>query len=373
MSSAPLRPSVCSWPGREAQPADQRHPKRSRRPPGSVGTSMGYRSRSSWRPLAQRPSFEEIAAGRRPLPVPSHGGGHRPSSDPPGGHGLELRALGRRATLLDRLSVFAGGFRSRRCGRLPRAWMPTPTTSLGGWWKRRSSCGARRRDPLPPSRDVVRQYAAERLMRGVAAVRQGSGFLALAVGPDAGPGQLRGLRQLDADINMRTASAFAVCVRRRGDRASVRSQRCGRTGMPWPPGGRSRSSRVGDRSPEPPMAHTRAIFGGGSSPGRRRLPSGAVLAKLLDAAAAADSRSTSTLRTAPQPRHARERKTRPRSDIRSGRSRLLGLDGDHDVSTAQLNLAVVYSMGEDRRRDSMPRRPASSRRIGSAEAPDLPS
>ena len=202
--------------------------------------------------------------------------------------------------------------------------------------------------------ETVRQYAAERLeLRGeTAAVRQchAEHFLTLAESVrDPWPwaasrpaAARRGHRQHPDRLGVRRR------VRRRGVGASARRSVVAVLARPWPPGGGSRSSRVGDRSPGSPAhdAYTRAVFGAGilawsvGDYGRVR-----VLAnELLESATATNSRSDEHAAYKLLSHVTLRERDFAAAERYSKRTLALArkLENDHDVSTAQLNLAVVY-------------------------------
>ena len=258
--------------------------------------------------------------------------------------------------LLDRLSVFAGGLAlagaAAVCldgddaravdlvGRLVEASLIVPEEREGGMRYRLL--------------ETVRQFAAEQLdsRQDTVAVRRRHAdyFLILAeLAETRGPGQARGLRRLDAEIdNMRTAADFAV---ESGD--SETELRL--VAALWPywhvrghlAEGRDRlEAAIARDGSAAAGAYTRAVFGAGilawsiGDYSRAR----ALAKDLLEAAGA---------NVSPSDEHAgykllshvalRERKFAA-AERYSKRTLALArtIDSDHDVATAQLNLAVVY-------------------------------
>jgi predicted ATPase len=259
-------------------------------------------------------------------------------------------------TLLDRLSVFTGGFTiaaiadvcldgpdagaDEVVGRLVDASLIAPEARDGGTRYRLL--------------ETVRQYAAERLeARGETAAfrrRHAEHFLSVAESTQTrGAGQLRGLRQLDADIdNMRSASEFAISS---GD-AETEMRFVAALWPYWHVRGHLAEGRdrleaaIARQGATASGAYTRVVFGAGilawsiGDYGRTR-----VLAnELLEAAARSNSRSDEHGANKLLSHVALRERKFAAAERYSKRTLVLArtLESDHDVSTAQLNLAVVY-------------------------------
>jgi predicted ATPase/DNA-binding SARP family transcriptional activator len=259
-------------------------------------------------------------------------------------------------TLLDRLSVFAGGFTLAGVAAVCLDGLDDGADDLVGRLVEASLIVPEEHEGETRYRllETVRQYAAERLeSRGeTAAVRRrhAGHFLTVAEAAQTrGAGQLRGLRQLDADIdNMRAAVEIAVAS---GDaETEVRL-----VAALWPywhvrghlAEGRDRvEAAIAREGATRSGAYTRAVFGAGilawsvGDYGRVR-----VLAKeLLDTATATESRSDEHAANKLLSHVALRERDFAGAERYSRRTLALArkLESDHDVSTAQLNLAVVY-------------------------------
>jgi predicted ATPase/DNA-binding SARP family transcriptional activator len=260
-------------------------------------------------------------------------------------------------TLLDRLSVFAGGFTLAAAATVCLDGLTAGAVDLVGRLVEASLVAPEERDGETRYRllETVRQYAAERLESHgeTAAVRRRHAGHFLTVAESAqtrGAGQLRGLRQLDADIdNMRAAAEFAIAS---GDvDTEIRL-----AAAVWPywhvrghlAEGRDRLEAAIARKAAAASsgAYTRAVFGAGilawsvGDYGRVR-----VLAKeLLDTATATASRSDEHAAYKLLSHVALRERNFAAAERYSKRTLALArkLESDHDVSTAQLNLAVVY-------------------------------
>jgi predicted ATPase/DNA-binding SARP family transcriptional activator len=258
--------------------------------------------------------------------------------------------------LLDRLSVFAGGFTLAAAATVCLDGLDARAVDLVGRLVEASLIVPEERDGETRYRllETVRRYAAERLeSRGeTAAVRRRHAGHFLTVAESAqtrGAGQSRGLRQLDADIdNMRAAAEFAIAS---GDvDTEIRL-----AAALWPywhvrghlAEGRDRlEAAIAREGVTGAAAYTRAAFGAGilawsvGDYGRVR-----VLAKeLLDTARATASRSDEHAAYKLLSHVALRERNFAAAERYSKRTLALArkLDSDHDVSTAQLNLAVVY-------------------------------
>ena len=242
-------------------------------------------------------------------------------------------------TLLDRLSVFAGGFTLAAAAAVCLAGLDGGADDLVGRLVDASLIVPEERDGETRYRllETVRQYAAERLeSRGETADvrrRHADHFLTLAESAQTrGAGQLRGLGQLDADIDNlrdRAGPRRRVPATRRPSCGS--SRRCGRTGTSVATLRKARDRLESAIAREGATAHgayTRAVYGAGilawsiGDYGRVR-----VLAKeLLDAPQRpATHDRTSTLGTSSSATsRSGSASSRPRSATRSGRSRLPG-------------------------------------------------
>ena len=259
-------------------------------------------------------------------------------------------------TLLGRLSVFAGGFTLTAAAAVCLAGLDGGADDLVGRLVDASLMVPEARDGETRYRllETVRQYAAERLeSRGETAdVRQrhADHFLTLAESVQTrGAGQLRGLRQLDADIdNMRTALDFAVAA---GD-AQTELRFVAALWPYWHVRGHLAEARdrlesaIAREGASAHDAYTRAAYGAGilawsiGDYGRVR-----VLAKeLLDSSRASGSRSDEHAGYKLLSHVALRERQFAAAERYSKRTLALArkLDSDHDVSTAQLNLAVVY-------------------------------
>ena len=322
---------------------------------------MGCRSRSSWRPPGRRPS-----RSRR-----SRAGSTTASSSSSRGDGCHRPAIGRSGrpwTGATSCSRTTSGRCSIDCRSSPEAsrspplppsacpaWTAAPTTSSGGWWTRRSSCPrsatARRGTACSRPCGSTRPNGSE--SRGETADvrrRHADHFLTLAESAQTrGAGQLRGLRQLDADIdNLRTALDFAVAS---GDAETELRF----VAALWPywhvrghlAEGRDRLESAIAREGATAQAPTPArSTGQGSSPGRSATTVGCGCSRrsCSTSPAATDSRSDEHAgykllsHVALRERHFAAAERYSKRTLALARK----LDSDHDVSTAQLNLAVVY-------------------------------
>ena len=259
-------------------------------------------------------------------------------------------------TLLDRLSVFAGGFTLAAGAAICFSGLHGGADDLVGRLVEASLIVPEERDGETRYRllETVRQYAAEQLESHgeTAAVRRRHAGHFLTVAESAqtrGAGQLRGLRQLGAEIdNMRAAAEFAIAS---GD---VDTEIRLAAGL-WPywhvrghlAEGRDRlEAAIAREAAAASGAYTRAVFGAGiiawsvGDYGRVR-----VLAKeLLDTATATDSRSDEHAAFKLLSHVALRERDFAGAERYSKRTLVLArkLKSDHDVSTAQLNLAVVY-------------------------------
>jgi len=259
-------------------------------------------------------------------------------------------------TLLDRLSVFAGGFTLGAAAVICVSGLEGGADDLVGRLVEASLIVPEEREGETRYRllETVRQYAAEQLEShgDTAAVRrrQAGHFLTVAESAQTrGGGQLRGLRQLDADIdNMRAAAEFAIAT---GDvDTEIRL-----AAALWPywhvrghlAEGRDRlEAAIAREAAAASGAYTRAVFGAGilawsvGDYGRVR-----VLAKeLLATATATDSRSDEHAAYKLLSHVALRERDFAGAERYSKRTLALArkLGSDHDISTAQLNLAVVY-------------------------------
>ena len=356
------RPSV-HGPGERcaAAPVGGTRGVRDRRP-GSAGTSTGSRSRSSWRPPGRRRS-----RSRR-----SRAGSTTASSSSSRGDGCHPPAIGRSGrpwTGATSCSRTRSGRCSVDCRCSPEASRspPLPPSACPAWTAAPIDLVGRLVDAslvVPEERDgetryrlleTVRQYAAERLeSRGETADvrrRHADHFLTLAESAQTrGAGQLRGLRQLDADIdNLRTALDFAVAA---GD-AETELRFVAALWPYWHVRGHLAEGRdrleaaIAREGATAHGAYTRAVYGAGilawsiGDYGRVR-----VLAKELLDSSSGHRLTIGRARwvQAPQPRRRFGSAQFAAAERYSKRTLALArkLDSDHDVSTAQLNLAVVY-------------------------------
>jgi predicted ATPase/DNA-binding SARP family transcriptional activator len=259
-------------------------------------------------------------------------------------------------TLLDRLSVFAGGFALAAATAICLSGLDGGADDLVGRLVEASLIVPEEREGETRYRllETVRQYAAEQLESHgeTAAVRRrhAGHFLLVAESTETrGAGQLRGLRQLDADIdNLRATSDFAVAS---GDAdTEVRL-----VAALWPywhvrghlaEGGDRLEAAIARDGAVASGAYTRAVFGAGilawsvGDYGRVR-----VLAKeLLDSATVTGSRSDEHAAYKLLSHVALRERDFAAAERYSERTLALArtLDSDHDISTAHLNLAVVY-------------------------------
>jgi tetratricopeptide (TPR) repeat protein len=259
-------------------------------------------------------------------------------------------------TLLDRLSVFAGGFTLAAAAAVCLSGLDGGADDLVGRLVEASLIVPEERDGETRYRllETVRQYAAEQLgSHGDTATVQRSHaeyFLTLAEAAETrGAGQLRGLRQLDADIdNTRAAAEFAVAS---GD-VDTEIRLVAALWPYWHVRGRLAEGRdrleaaIAREAAAASGAYTRALFGAGilawSVGDYVRVR---VLAKeLLAAASATDSRSDEHAAYKLLSHVALRERDFAAAERYSKRTLALArkLESDHDVSTAQLNLAVVY-------------------------------
>ncbi|MBA3476727.1 MAG: tetratricopeptide repeat protein, partial [Actinobacteria bacterium] len=259
-------------------------------------------------------------------------------------------------TLLDRLSVFAGGFTLAAAAAVCLDSLDADASDLVARLVEVSLIVPEERDGETSYRllETVRQYGAEHLeSRGETAAirrRHADTFLTIAEStPTRGAGQLRGLRQLDNDIdNMRVASEFAVAS---GD-AETELRLVAALWPYWHVRGHLAEGRdrleaaINREGVSGASAYSRAAFGAGilawsiGDYGRARV----IANELLAAASATGSPSEehaaykllSHVALRDRDFAAAERYSKRTLDL----ARTLG--SDHDVSTAQLNLAVVY-------------------------------
>jgi predicted ATPase/DNA-binding SARP family transcriptional activator len=259
-------------------------------------------------------------------------------------------------TFLDRLSVFSGGFTLAAAAAVCLDGLDTPAFDLVGRLVDASLVVPEERDGETRYRllETVRQYAAEQLEShgATAAVRRSHAGHFLTVAESAktrGAGQLGGLRRLDADIdNMRAAAESAIAS---GD-ADTEVRLVAALWPYWHVRGHLGEGRdrlegaIARQAAATSGAYTRAVFGAGilawsvGDYGRVR-----VLAKeLLDTATATDSRSDEHAAYKLLSHVALRERDFARAERYSKRTLALArkLESDHDVSTAQLNLAVVY-------------------------------
>jgi predicted ATPase/DNA-binding SARP family transcriptional activator len=258
--------------------------------------------------------------------------------------------------LLDRLSIFAGGFTLAAAAAICFSSLDGGADDLLGRLVEASLIVPEEREGETRYRllETVRQYAAERLeSHGETALvrrRHAGHFVTVAESTQThGAGQLRGLRQLDADVdNMRVAAEFAIAS---GDvDTEVRL-----AAALWPywhvrghlAEGRDRlEAAIAREGAIASGAYTRAVLGAGilawsvGDYGRVR-----VLAKeLLAAAKATDSRSDEHAAYKLLSHVTLRERDFAAAERHSKRTLVLArkLESDHDISTAQLNLAVVY-------------------------------
>jgi predicted ATPase/DNA-binding SARP family transcriptional activator len=259
-------------------------------------------------------------------------------------------------TLLDRLSVFAGGFTLDTAAAVALAGLDSPAVDLVGRLVDASLVVPEERDEGMRYRllETVRQYAAERLEgRGESAVirsAHSAHYLALAeTVPTRGAAQSRGLRQLDAEVdNLRSALELAAAA---GDtETELRFVAC-----LWPywhvrghlAEGRARlEAAIGRDGSAAAGAYSRAAFGAGilawSIGDYERARS--LAEELLAASAASASRWDEHAANKLLSHVALRERDYAASERFSKRTLALArlLENDHDISTAQLNLAVVY-------------------------------
>jgi predicted ATPase/DNA-binding SARP family transcriptional activator len=258
--------------------------------------------------------------------------------------------------LLDRLSIFAGGFTLAAAAAICLSGLDGDADDLVGRLVEASLIVPEEREGETRYRllETVRQYAAEQLeSRGETASvrrRHADHYLALAESAHTrGAGQLRGLRQLDADIdNLRAAADFAIVS---GD-VDTEIRLAAALWAYWNVRGHLAEGRdrleaaIAREAAAASGAYTRAVFGAGilawsvGEYGRVR-----VLAKeLLAAARATDSRSDEHAAYKLLSHVALRERDFAAAERHSKRTLALArkLESDHDVSTAQLNLAVVY-------------------------------
>jgi predicted ATPase/DNA-binding SARP family transcriptional activator len=259
-------------------------------------------------------------------------------------------------TLLDRVSVFAGGFTLAAAAAVCLEGLDAVAVDVVGRLVEASLIVPEERAEGMRYRllETVRQYAAERLdsRQKTVAVRSRHADYFLIVAESAetrGAGQSQGLRQLDADIdNLRAAAEFAI---ESGDR----EMELRLVATLWPywhvrghlAEGRDRlEAAIAREGPTALGAYTGAVFGAGilawsaGDYSRAR-----VLAKvLLSAASASDSPSDEHAGYKLLSHVALRERNFGAAERYSKRTLALArtLESDHDVSTAQLNLAVVY-------------------------------
>ena len=258
-------------------------------------------------------------------------------------------------TLLDRLAVFAGGFTLVDVAAVCLDGLDGGADDLVARLVEASLIVPEEREGETRYRllETVRQYAAERLETNGETVavqrRHADHFLTVAESAETrGAGQLRGLRQLDADIdNMRAAAEFSIAS---GVDTEIRL-----AAALWPywhvrgqlAEGRDRlEAAIAREGAAASGAYTRAVLGAGilgwsvGDYGRVR-----VLAKeLFDTAAATGSRWDEHAANKLLSHVALRERDFAGAERYSKRTLALArkLESDHDVSTAQLNLAVVY-------------------------------
>lgn len=259
-------------------------------------------------------------------------------------------------TLLDRMAVFAGGCTLAAAAAVCLDGLDAGAVDLVGRLVEASLIVPEERDGETRYRllETLRQYAAEQLESHgeTAAVRRRHAVHFLTVAESAqirGAGQRRGLRQLDADVdNMRAAAEFAIAS---GDvDTEIRL-----AAALWPywhvrghlVEGRDRlEATIAREAAAASGAYTRAVFGAGIlawSVGD--YPRARVLAKeLLTSASATDSRSDEHAAYKLLSHVALRERDFAGAERYSKRTLALArkLESDPDVSTAQLNLAVVY-------------------------------
>jgi predicted ATPase/DNA-binding SARP family transcriptional activator len=258
--------------------------------------------------------------------------------------------------LLDRLSVFAGGVTLAAAAAVCLDGLDARAVDLVGRLVEASLIVPEERDGETRYRllETVRQYAAERLeSRGeTAAVRRrhADQFLTLAESVQTrGAGQSQGLTQIDADLdNIRAALEFAVAS---GDA----DKELRLVAALWPywhvrghlAEGRDRlEAAIARENAAASGAYTRAAFGAGilawsiGDYSRTR----AIAKELLKAAKATASRSDEHAAYKLLSHVALRERKFAAAERYSKRTLELArrFDSDHDVSTAQLNLAVVY-------------------------------
>ncbi len=259
-------------------------------------------------------------------------------------------------TLLDRLAVFAGGFSLAAAAAVALDGRDARAVDLVERLVETSLIVPEERDGETRYRllETVRQYASERLQsRGESAAirrRHADHFLTVAESTETrGAGQSRGLRQLDADIdNLRAASEFAVTS---GDgETEVRL-----VAALWPywhvrghlVEGRDRlEAAIAREGVTATGAYSRAVFGAGilawsvGDYSRARV----IAKELLTSAGASGSRSDEHAAYKLLSHVALRERKFAAAERYSKRTLALArtLDSAHDVSTAQLNLAVVY-------------------------------
>jgi predicted ATPase/DNA-binding SARP family transcriptional activator len=259
-------------------------------------------------------------------------------------------------SLLDRLSVFAGGFTLDAAAAVAVQRLDAPAVDLVGRLVDASLVVPEERDGGMRYRllETVRQYAAERLEeRGETAVvrrAHSDHYLALAeTVPTRGAAQSRGLRQLDVEIdNLRSALELAGAS---GDvETELRFVAC-----LWPywhvrghlAEGRARlEDAIGRDGSAAHGAYTRAVFGAGilawsiGDYERARTLADELLAASVVSGSRSDEHAANKLMS----HVALRERDYPASERYSLRTLELArlLASDHDISTAQLNLAVVY-------------------------------
>jgi predicted ATPase/DNA-binding SARP family transcriptional activator len=257
---------------------------------------------------------------------------------------------------LDRLSVFAGGFTLASAAAVCLEGLDEDGVDLVGRLVEASLVVPEEHDGRTRYRllETVRQYAAERLESGgeTAALRgrHADHFLMVAEAAETrGPGQGKGLRQLDADVdNLRAAAEFAIAT----GQTETEVRLVAALWQYWHVRGYLAEGRerletaIAREGAADAEAYTRAAFGAGilawslGDYGRAR----GLAEELLGAAAANGSRSDEHAANKLLSHVALRERDFVAAERYSKRTLSLAtmLRSDHDVSTAQLNLAVVY-------------------------------
>jgi tetratricopeptide (TPR) repeat protein len=259
-------------------------------------------------------------------------------------------------TLLDRVSVFAGGFTLAAAAAVCLEGLDAVAVDLVGRLVEASLIVPEERAEGMRYRllETVRQYAAEWLESREETVavrsRHADYFLIVAESAETrGAGQAQGLRQLDAEIdNLRAAVEFAVD----SDDSEMELRLVAALWPYWHVRGHLAEGRdrleaaIARGGPTAMGAYTGAVFGAGilawsvGDYSRAR----ALAKDLLSAARASDSPSDEHAAYKLLSHVALRERNFAAAERYSERTLALArtLESDHDISTAQLNLAVVY-------------------------------